>query len=216
MMRLLSGIVFSASVVTPAAALDLSGPAIIGDGDTFRIGEQVIRLNGIDAPENGQNCKRGSRSYNCGAKAENMLWSLLRYGVTCTGSTFDDYDRLLADCRAGGLDVSAEMVRSGWALAYRRYSTAYVGEEDDARAEAVGMWAGSFISPWEFRAAKWKGKDAPDPACPIKGNISKRGRIYHTPWSRSYSRTRINTAKGERWFCDEGEALAAGWRAPFR
>ena len=114
------------------------------------------------------------------------------------------------------LDVSAEMVRSGWALAFRKYSTAYVDEEQRAQADGAGMWAGSFIPPWEFRAAKWKGNDAPNPACPIKGNISKRGRIYHAPWSRSYSRTRINTAKGERWFCDEAEALAAGWRAPFR
>ena len=30
----------------PAHALDISGPATIQDGDTFRIGEQVIRLNG--------------------------------------------------------------------------------------------------------------------------------------------------------------------------
>ncbi len=50
--------------------------------------------------------------------------------------------------------------------------------------------------------------------CPIKGNISKTGeRIYHTPWSPWYSRTKINEATGERWFCDESEAAAAGWRA---
>jgi len=48
------------------------------------------------------------------------------------------------------------------------------------------------------------------------GNINSKGeRIYHTPWgSRSYDRTEINSAKGERWFCDEAEAVAAGWRAP--
>lgn len=205
-----------AAVATPAVALDLSGPAMIQDGDTIRIGSQRIRLNGIDAPEDGQDCERDGKSYNCGAKAEKKLRSILRDGVACSGSRFDDFGRLLADCQANGLDVSAEMVRSGWALAFRKYSSAYVDEEDTAQAAGIGMWAGAFTPPWEFRAEKWKGNDAPDPTCPIKGNISKGGRIYHTPWSRSYSRTRINTAKGERWFCNEGEALAAGWRAPYR
>ena len=50
--------------------------------------------------------------------------------------------------------------------------------------------------------------------CPIKGNIARDGeRIYHTPWSPWYGRTQISAAKGERWFCDEGAAQAAGWRA---
>ena len=202
---------------SPAHAVEISGPAVVQDGDTFKIGSQVIRLNGIDAPENGQDCERSGRSYNCGAKAENKLRSILRNGVTCSGQRFDDFNRLLADCIADGEDVSASMVRSGWALAFRKYSTTYVPDEETARENNRGMWAGSFTAPWEFRAVKWKGNDAPDPACPIKGNINGKGvRIYHTPWSRSYSRTRINTAKGERWFCDEAEALSAGWRAPFR
>ncbi len=43
--------------------------------------------------------------------------------------------------------------------------------------------------------------------------VSKSGeRIYHVPGGTYYSRTRINVAKGERWFCTEEEALAAGWR----
>lgn len=58
-----------------------------------------------------------------------------------------------------------------------------------------------------------------DPAalekCLIKGNInSKRQRIYHVPSSRHYEETRIDPARGERWFCTEDEAKAAGWRPP--
>ncbi len=37
-------------------------------------------------------------------------------------------------------------------------------------------------------------------------------RIYHVPGGAYYSRTKISTAKGERWFCTEEEAQAAGWR----
>lgn len=51
--------------------------------------------------------------------------------------------------------------------------------------------------------------------CAIKGNISRKGdRIYHLPGTRDSDRTQINEASGERLFCSEGEAKAAGWRAP--
>jgi hypothetical protein len=49
-------------------------------------------------------------------------------------------------------------------------------------------------------------------ACTIKGNISANGRIYHTPASPNYTATRIDPSRGERWFCSEAEARAAGWR----
>jgi hypothetical protein len=51
-------------------------------------------------------------------------------------------------------------------------------------------------------------------SCRIKGNISvERGeRIYHVPGGEYYSRTRIDTSRGEHWFCTEAEARAAGWR----
>ena len=53
---------------------------------------------------------------------------------------------------------------------------------------------------------------APRSGCDIKGNISDNGRIYHLPGGAHYARTRIDEAKGERWFCSESEARAAGWR----
>jgi endonuclease YncB( thermonuclease family) len=56
---------------------------------------------------------------------------------------------------------------------------------------------------------------SPPNGCAIKGNIGKDGeRIYHVPGSDAYSNTRIDTEKGERWFCSEDEARRAGWRAP--
>ena len=50
--------------------------------------------------------------------------------------------------------------------------------------------------------------------CNIKGNISHNSgrRIYHMPGDRDYERTRISTSRGERYFCTEAEARAAGWR----
>jgi hypothetical protein len=71
-------------------------------------------------------------------------------------------------------------------------------------------------APWDFRADRWERAAAasPRPGCPIKGNIADdEEHIYHTPWSPWYSRTKIDEGKGERWFCDEAEAIEAGWRA---
>lgn len=50
-------------------------------------------------------------------------------------------------------------------------------------------------------------------SCKIKGNISSSGeRIYHLPGQRFYNVTKIDTSKGERWFCTETQARNAGWR----
>jgi hypothetical protein len=81
---------------------------------------------------------------------------------------------------------------------------------------AFGPAPSTCLGTLESSVGQKRGTKAPDPNCPIKGNINSKGeRIYHTPWgSRNYDRTKINTAKGERWFCNEAEAVAAGWRAP--
>ena len=203
-----------------ATAADVAGNARVVDGDTIAVESVTVRLYGIDAPENGQDCTRASgKKYNCGLAAEKHLKRLAQGRVQCSGNQFDDYGRLIGICESGGKEVNRAMVLAGWALAFRKFSDTYVTEEATAKAGGRGMWAGEFQAPWEFRAQKWQAASqaVPDRDCPIKGNINRKGvKIYHAPWSRSYKRTKINTAKGERWFCSEGEALAAGWRAPFR
>ncbi len=54
----------------------------------------------------------------------------------------------------------------------------------------------------------------PSQNCNIKGNISYRTgeKIYHVPGQQYYNSTEIDTSAGERWFCSEAEAQAAGWR----
>jgi len=58
--------------------------------------------------------------------------------------------------------------------------------------------------------------DGGSEGCRIKGNISLDGdRIYHLPSDEWYDETRITRSKGERWFCSEDEAQAAGWRRAY-
>lgn len=49
--------------------------------------------------------------------------------------------------------------------------------------------------------------------CGIKGNINATTgeRIYHMPGQKYYFQSRINWLDGERWFCSEMDARAAGW-----
>lgn len=140
--------------------------------------------------------------------------------IECSGEERDRYGRLLATCRIGKADLGRALVRDGVAMAYRRYSTAYVPDEGRARQERRGLWAGSVERPEDFRQAEDAVVAAADPAvpagCVIKGNISGSGQIYHVPGQHDYAATRINPSKGERWFCSAGEAEAAGWRAARR
>ncbi len=79
--------------------------------------------------------------------------------------------------------------------------TAIVAVASAATFMATGGYA---LMPREFY----------DPACNIKGNISINNgqRIYHVPGQEYYLDTVIRSDYGERWFCSEAEALAAGWR----
>ena len=43
------------------------------------------------------------------------------------------------------------MVRTGHALAYRKYSNKYIVQENIAKRNKSGLWAGSFEMPWNWR-----------------------------------------------------------------
>jgi len=197
------------------ARADLVGAARIIDGDTIEIAGERVRLEGIDAPETAQTCGSGGRTqWNCGKTAARVLTKLVSgRPVSCNSHGTDKYGRMLGVCFVGNLDVNAEMVRRGHAWAYVKYSSRYVEQEAEARAQRIGIWQGEAQPAWEFRKKRWQGAEQTAPfGCVIKGNVSKRGQIYHMPWSPWYAKVRIDKAKGERWFCSEAEAVAAGWR----
>jgi hypothetical protein len=179
----------------------------------------VIRLADIDAPEMAQKCRGGPKELrSCGVFVADTLAERIRgQPLECEIHAVDDYERRLASCSHAGEDLSSWLVSEGLALAFRRYSERLVPLEEDAKAAGRGLWQTAFEAPWVYRSQRWEvaAQEAPD-GCPIKGNINREGeRIYHTPWgSQWYERTKITEASGERWFCDEAEALAAGWRAP--
>jgi endonuclease YncB( thermonuclease family) len=136
-----------------AAMADITGKPRIVDGDTIHIGKTKIRLHGIDAPEMKQTCRTSKgKEQMCGVLAKQALERLVRgQDATCKGDTRDRYKRLIAVCYVGPFDINEQMVTSGWALAYRRYSTDYVKAEMLAKLNREGIWGGEFVLPWDWR-----------------------------------------------------------------
>lgn len=207
---------------TKSAIAVVEGNARIIDGDTIDVGGRRIRLEGIDAPESAQSCPGRFAGgllgpWRCGTSAASALARLVgSSNVTCEAHEIDKYDRLIATCFVDGRDINREMVRGGHAWAFVKYSKTYISEEASARANKAGIWAS--LKPaqpaWEYRKRRWASAEQAAPeGCVIKGNISARGeRIYHTPWSPWYAKVRVNRRTGEQWFCDERQAMAAGFR----
>lgn len=131
----------------------LGGGARVIDGDTLQMGDKRIRLHGIDAPESKQTCLRGRRVWACGAEAARALERMIGVSdLRCEQRDTDRYGRVVAECSVGRQNINAAMVRSGWAVAYRQYGgAAYAEDEAVARRRQVGIWAGRFVMPWDWR-----------------------------------------------------------------
>lgn len=187
------------------------------DADTLDVGGVRVRLHGIDAPEMGQPCMANGQEWDCGAWVRNAVVASYegRY-ARCSQVDIDRYNRVVARCSVNGQDMGGAIVRAGLAWAYRQYSDAYDLDEKAAAITGQGLWGVQIEPPAQYRATQTATQNAPTGDCVIKGNISSNGRIYHVPGNQNYDRTSINTANGERWFCTESEARAAGWRAARR
>lgn len=123
--------------------------------------------------------------------------------------------------RAGGLGLwglppDRRYAPWEWRRAKRDDSAGFTDYSGETVANCVASMRrqGRSASAAAARSATPQSGYQPTGNCLIKGNISDNGRIYHTPGSPSYDRTKIEESKGERWFCTEAEARAAGWRPP--
>lgn len=221
--------------VTPTLSQTITGKAEIVDGDTLLIDQTRIRLSAIDAPETDQTCldAKGS-TFACGVVARDRLRAKVSgSSVTCSGEGEDKYGRTIATCKLGNEDLNRWLVAEGFALAYVQYSERYKADETQARTMQKGLWSGAFVAPWDWRhrspntpllgalaaqadrAALGSIKPASPPVaeCNIKGNVNRNGqRIYFLPGNSAYGKVKMDKGLGERWFCSEQEAIAAGWR----
>lgn len=191
------------------------------DGDTIELANgSRLRYIGIDTPET-VDPKQTVQCYGKEASAKNKeLVEGKRVRLETDVSNEDRYGRLLRYVYVGNIFVNDYLVAEGFARASSyppdiKHQEQFRKSEAAARENNLGLWGscgliqGSQTSSQNYSVSLSQGGD-----CQIKGNISSSGeKIYHLPTGSYYDKTSIDTSKGERWFCTESEAKAAGWRA---
>lgn len=223
----------SAATATSSAGLEqgknfLSSPVRVirvVDGDTIEIeGGERVRYIGIDTPET-VDPRKTVQCFGVEASAKNK--SLVEgKSVRLEGDVTDrdKYGRLLRYVWLDERLINLELVSEGYAHSYPyppdvKYQDKISAAERAAREAGRGLWGecGSNSndpdnSLKESADTSASSESRPD-SCDIKGNISAAGeKIYHLPGCGSYAKTSIDPLHGEKWFCSESEALAAGWR----
>lgn len=124
----------------------------IVDGDSLELNGDRIRMQGIDAPEYRQSCRdKDGKEYRCGIEALNYLQNLVgKQKVDCCCEEKPDrYKRKLCECYAGNTNLNREMVRNGWAVAYRYEK--FKKDEKYAKKHGLGIWQGKFMRPAFWR-----------------------------------------------------------------
>ncbi len=141
-----------------SCSADIVGKAKITDGDTIVINDVRIRFTGSDAPESyffgkTQTCLNSKgQEWECGKAATVKLKELVNnQEVRCSDEGKDRYGRTLGICYVGEIDLQAEMVKSGMAVAYLKYSRRYEEEQNFAKRIKAGMWSGEFLEPEVWR-----------------------------------------------------------------
>ena len=122
------------------------------DGDTIVLNGEQIRFSGIDTPELKQTCLKDGQEVPCGMTAKMLLVKKIGNAtIECISEGKDNYKRTLAECFVNGESLSKFLVRSGYAFAYRKYSTKFIKDEEFAKVNKIGMWAMTFQYPWDYR-----------------------------------------------------------------
>ena len=133
-------------------AKTINGKPRIIDGDTIHIKSNKIRLHGIDAPETKQTCEIDNEDWDCGKQSTKELKNLINnQKVECITNDIDRYNRYVAICYVNEININQWLVKNGWAIAYRYYSTDYIVEEKYAHDNKLGIWKSKFIEPYAYR-----------------------------------------------------------------
>lgn len=121
----------------------IEGTATIIDGDELRVGDQLVRLFGIAAPDISAPLGPDARVYLDGLAGGQR--------VTCTETDRPAPNSSVAICTIGGTDLATELLAQGLASVYRisasptpqerELAARYDTEEADARTRQIGLWA---------------------------------------------------------------------------
>jgi micrococcal nuclease len=148
LLTFLSLLAFSAS-----ASAETCKVTKITDGDSITVqcssGKERIRFCGIDAPEKKQEFGQASKL--------KMIELVKGKDVQIIGVNRDRYKRLVAEVFVGDRYINAEMIKSGLAYEYKKYSASCPNVQKLSDAEAIAkqnhinIWSDDFVKPWDYR-----------------------------------------------------------------
>jgi endonuclease YncB( thermonuclease family) len=149
----------------------------------------------------------GERNVNLEMVARGHAWAFRQHlGAFADDRHYCEWEARAREQQLGLWRLPAKQWRAPWEWRHREHGrafTSYAGSTAADCVAAIRRQLGSVPPPSSGKSGE----------CLIKGNIGTGGkRIYHVPGSTWYADTRIDEARGERWFCTEAEAQAAGWR----
>lgn len=202
----------------------------IADGDTLTVldgqnQQHKIRLNGIDAPESGQEFGQASK--------RNLSELVFGKDVAVFGSKIDKYERRVGTVLIGSTNANLEQLKAGLAWFYRQYAgdvpeierAQYEAAEAEAREGKRGLWQQSNpVPPWEFRHPE-PAEPIAAPSAPVTASLgaatttgqrtigriigNRNSGIYHLPNCPDYSRI---AERNREYFDNEAAAMKAGFR----
>jgi endonuclease YncB( thermonuclease family) len=164
--------IWVASVGQPARLTESDGERVyVVDGDTLRIGDRTLRLNGMDAVELRQLCRNADgSSWACGLEARDALTEMVAAeGLVCNARGSAGYGRASGDCRTNAsTSLAADLVTQGWAVGDKHQSLVrrlvsdgkFAAEEAEAKAAKRGIWRGTFDHPVVWRSTHPREQEA--------------------------------------------------------
>jgi endonuclease YncB( thermonuclease family) len=123
-----------------AAAAEISSYAFVERDGTLRVDGRTIHLYGIHIPSTDDACRTNERPVRCTSRAALALEFKIAGFVRCEPTARHEDGTLTALCRADGEDLSAYLLKRGWALALPEAPFEYVALERIARQRNVGVW----------------------------------------------------------------------------
>jgi micrococcal nuclease len=191
------------------------------DGDTLLMesGERV-RIIGIDAPnEGGCYFDESSKALKDLVEGEEVrldkdISGVDRYGRLLRYVILPNFNKKDNDLLVGNYLVENGLAQAVSSAPDLRFRQMLVGLQQEAVRKELGIW-GECEDLKAEAEENWQASVEPsDPDCLIKGNISQHeaGLVYYLPDCDNYKTTKIDPARGEKYFCTEKEAQEAGFR----
>lgn len=131
---------------TLAHGWEISSYAFVNEDGTLNIKSKTIHLYGIHIPDTGNHCRTNIRPVVCGSRAALALEFKIQSFVRCEIMDKNDDGSLVGRCRVNastfddGTDLSAYLLKRGWAVALPNAPVEYQALEKIAYRRGVGVW----------------------------------------------------------------------------